>query len=61
MFPSGDIVVDMFDDSSIEASSLSINMIFRGDALLDFTFQPSVGGEWILSTTGREKYDTKVN
>ena len=59
----GDLVVDMFDDSEIANSGLLIDIIFRGDGLLEFTFEPSRDGEWVIETTpiNSQDYNTEVN
>ena len=41
-------MVDMNDDSSISASGLNIEIIYRGASLLEFTFKPNEEGTWNL-------------
>ena len=38
----------MNDDSSISASGLNIEIIYRGASLLEFTFKPNEEGTWNL-------------
>ena len=41
-------MIDMNDDSSISASGLNIEIIYRGASLLEFTFKPNEEGTWNL-------------
>ncbi len=63
LFGLGDRRVDMFDDSEIAANSdLKIDIIFRGNGLLEFTFKPDKVGEWMLETnpSSGQSYNIEV-
>ena len=56
-------IVDMADDSSIAASGLNIEIIYRGPSLLDFTYKPNEEGVWHLDVTpiNGQIYSTEIS
>ena len=56
-------VVNMYDDSSISASGLNIEIIYRGPSLLDFTYKPNEEGIWNLDIDPKngKTYSTEIS
>ena len=55
-------VVDMADNSSISASGLNIEIIYRGANLLDFTYKPNEEGAWHLDVLPNgQTYSTEIS
>ena len=53
----------MADDSSIAASGLNIEIIYRGPSLLDLTYKPNEEGVWHLDVTpiNGQIYSTEIS
>ena len=52
----------MSDDSSISASGLNIEIIYRGSNLLDFTYKPNEEGVWHLEVLPNgQSYSTEIS
>ena len=56
-------MVNMYDDSSISASGLNIEIIYRGPTLLDFTYKPNEEGIWNLDIAPKngKTYSTEIS
>ena len=52
----------MADNSSISASGLNIEIIYRGANLLDFTYKPNEEGAWHLDVLPNgQTYSTEIS
>ena len=55
-----DLVIDVFDNSSIISSGLSFEIVYRSQNLINFNFKPDREGMWTLKSESTSQFTLEV-